>query len=73
MAAGALTFAAEATRLTCPRTDALSCPCQPRILSYVRDSSTLLLAIAMTQRVEINLFFEQGLYLILFTSNAGGL
>jgi hypothetical protein len=28
---------------------------------------------AMTQRVEINLFFEQGLYMMLFASNAGGL
>jgi hypothetical protein len=26
----------------------------------------------MTARVEINLFFEQGLYLVLFASNAGG-
>jgi hypothetical protein len=28
---------------------------------------------AMTQRIEINLFFEQGLYMMLFASNAGGL
>jgi hypothetical protein len=28
---------------------------------------------AMTQRIETNLFFEQGLYMILFASNAGGL
>jgi hypothetical protein len=27
---------------------------------------------AMNQRVEVNLFFEQGLYLMLFASNAGG-
>lgn len=27
----------------------------------------------MTQRVEINLFFETGLYLVLFASSAGGL
>jgi hypothetical protein len=29
-------------------------------------------ACKMTQRIEINLFFEQGLYLMLFASNAGG-
>jgi hypothetical protein len=28
---------------------------------------------AMASRIEINLFFEQGLYLVLFASNAGGL
>jgi hypothetical protein len=27
----------------------------------------------MTQRIEINLFFEQSLYMMLFASNAGGL
>jgi hypothetical protein len=26
----------------------------------------------MTLRIEVNLFFEQGLYLMLFASNAGG-
>jgi hypothetical protein len=29
--------------------------------------------IAMAQRIETNLFFEQGLYMTLFASNAGGL
>ena len=28
---------------------------------------------AMTARIETNLFFEQGLYLMLFASSAGGL
>jgi hypothetical protein len=49
----------------------LSVPAENPIIRA--DSFSLLLAIAMTQRVEVNLFFEQGLYLMLFTSNAGGL
>jgi hypothetical protein len=27
----------------------------------------------MTRRIEVNLFFEQGLYMMLFASNGGGL
>jgi hypothetical protein len=35
--------------------------------------SLLLSIVAMTPRPEINVFFEQGLYMMLFASNAGGL
>lgn len=36
-------------------------------------SSLLALDSAMSTRIEVNLFFEQGLYMMLFASNAGGL